>query len=404
MKLIIKIILLSFLNLGYSQNNEMYLFSKEINKKSQENIENPNYQSYSIEFMNIGDYKGSLFMEEQTILKNKNLKFKKDTLRSSFSSFLPVNAVDEIIKKSSTHQIIIINEAHNSALNRIFTASLLEGLHKNGFKTLFLEGLQYGDKDLNDRKYPSFNSGFLIKEPQYGNLIRQAFELGYTTLPYEHGEDRNLKDPMKRWYSREEGQADNILKYLKNNPEAKIIIHCGYGHLGEEIYDGEIKGSMAAIIKLKSGINPLTINQVAWLEKLTKDTHSPYRDLLDKQDLSEASIFVNDKGDLFSSNPKKWDVNVYFPPTKYIGGRPDWLMFKNKRKSIPVPFNKIDLEPPFLIMAYRKDEDKNISVPVDIIEIKNTSDKKELALRSGNYDLLILDSLKKSQIIKINVD
>ena len=41
---------------------------------------------------------------------------------------------------------------------------------------------------------------------------------------------------------------------------------------------------------------------------------------------------------------------------------------------------------------------------LDIIEIKNTSDKKELALRSGNYDLLILDSLKKSQIIKINVD
>ncbi len=109
--------------------------------------------------------------------------------------------------------------------------------------------------------YPLLTSGPLVKEPQYANMIRNAMKIGYQVVPYEHDEDKDETDAMKRWYSREEGQANNILKFLKRYPNAKIVIHCGYGHLGEEIHEGDIIGSMAAILKKKSGINPLTINQ-----------------------------------------------------------------------------------------------------------------------------------------------
>ncbi len=401
--LILTFLLANFCNAQTT--NPVYLFSSEIEAKLKTDTISKNYQHYAVNYAIIGDYKNTLFTDELGVLKYKKLKKGTVTIDTSFFNYKPVNALNEIKKILENHQIIIINEAHYSPQNRIFTTQLLKELFFKGYKTIFLEGLHPDkNKNLNKRKYALLTSGYYFNEPQYGNLVRTAIKKGYTVLPYEHDEDKNEKDYLKRWYSREEGQADNILTFLKDNPKEKIIIHCGYGHLSEQIYEGELVGNMAAIIKKKSGINPLTINQVDWLETYSHKTANPYRVIIDKNPPKEISVFKNLKGDYFSMRPKKQDINVYFPPTKYIIDRPDWLFKSTKKRLVTLPFSKINLEYPYLVFAYYENEDETIATPSDIIEIKNENDKKGLALEKGKYKLIIKNINGKFQKLSLKVN
>lgn len=400
------ILTLLFINFCNAQStNPVYLFSSEIDTKLKTDSVSKNYQHYAVNYAIIGDYKNTLFAEELGVLNYKNLKKENDTVNKSFFNYKPVNALNEIKQTSEKHQIVIINEAHYSAQNRIFTTQLLEELYSIGFNNIFLEGLHPNENEnLNKRRYPLLTSGYYFSEPQYGNLVRTAIKKGYKVLPYEHKEDESEKDYLKRWYSREEGQADNILAFLKENPEERIIIHCGYGHLSEQIHEGEITGNMAAIIKKKSGIDPLTINQSDWLETYSQKTANPYRTIIDKNPPKEISVFKNLKGEYFSMKPKKQDINVYFPSTKYIIGRPDWLFKSTKKRLVTLPFSKIGLEYPYLVFAYHEHEDVSLATPSDIIEVMNENDKKGLALEQGKYKLIIKNINNKIQKLNLNVN
>ncbi len=390
---------------SFAQRNTYYQFSSEIETQLKKDSIAKNYQHYAIDFAAIGDYKKTLFTDELGVLKYKKLKKAMISVDSSFLNYKPVNALDEIKKISKEHQILIINEAHYSAQNRIFTTRLLEELYNEGFTSIFLEGLHpERNKNLNQRKYALLSSGPLFNEPNYGNLVRRAIKKGYTVLPYEHDEDKNEKDYMKRWYSREEGQADTILRFLKENPDKKIIIHCGYGHISEQIHEGEIIGNMAAILKKRSGIDPLTINQEKWLETHSEKTANPYRIIIDKNPPEEISIFKNPEGNYFSITPGSYDINVYFPRTKYILGRPDWLFKSTGKRLVTIPFSKIELEYPYLVYAYHKNEDETITIPVDVIEIKNNDDRKSLALEQGTYTLIIENIQGTTQQLHVDVN
>lgn len=389
----------------YGQKENAYLFSEQIDTRLAKDSITRNYQHYAINYAIIGAYQSALFADELSVLKYKELKKGNVTFNNNIRDYQPVDALNELKKISKDYQIVIINEAHYSAQNRIFTTKLLEELYENGYSAVFIEGLHATkNKKLNERKYPLLTSGYYFKEPQYGNLVRRAIKRGCIVLPYEHKEDSNQTDPLKRWYSREEGQANTILTYMKNNPNTKIVIHCGYGHLSEKIYEGAIIGNMAAIIKAKSGVNPLTINQSDWLETYSQKTVNPYRRFLDEQSLTAGSILKNKEGDYFSEQPEKQDINVYFPPTKYIFGRPDWLFKSTKKRVVTIPFYKVNLNFPYIVYAYLEGENEKIATPIDVIEIKNSQDKKALALEEGTYTLKIQSISGKIQHLNLTVN
>src|SRR5690606_18409918 len=109
-------------------------------------------------------------------------------------------------------------------IHRVFTESLLEGLYQNGYRYLGLEALAE-DSLINIRKWPVINDGYYTNEPQFGNMIREALRLGFIVFGYESG---------GRGKEREMGQAANIVEILKNDPNTKILIHCGFGHIVED--------------------------------------------------------------------------------------------------------------------------------------------------------------------------
>lgn len=388
-------IILIFLSSNtFGQIRNTYLTSRDIQKLVDSETDFWKLQDYAVLFSKIGNYKASLATQKLYLEKNRatmNIPEKPKADSAFLSSFKPKNAVDVIAKAAKNYKVVITNEAHYQPQNRVFTALLLEKLYQQGFRYLCVEDLYIDDpnvkskedKELNRRKYPLKSTGFYMNEPQYGNLVRQALKIGYTLVAYEHYAS-DVKDPVERIFARERGQAKNIAQILEKDPNAKILIHCGYGHLNESLKNNY--GLMAAMLKKDFAIDPLTVDQ----QDLLEENNAPYYSLTY---VKEPSVYVSDKG-FFNdfSESHKVDMVVVFPRTKYVNGRPDWLVYDKTRKYYFVKLEKNKLVYPIMIAAYYKGEDISAAVPADIIEIKKPDDKVALVLNKGQYILQIKDA------------
>ncbi|MBC3784187.1 hypothetical protein [Spirosoma utsteinense] len=103
-------------------------------------------------------------------------------------------------------------------MHRAFTTSPLKDLYQGGFRYLGAETLNSRDSTLNQRRYPLIRSGYYTREPQYGNLIREALQLGYQLVAYEA---RN-KDEFASGKNREIAQAHRIEAILKKTRQPKF--------------------------------------------------------------------------------------------------------------------------------------------------------------------------------------
>ncbi len=389
--LLFTLILISLSTFG--QIGKDYLFSKDVQKMVDSETNSFQLQNYAVLFSKIGNYKASLATQYLYLKKNKaamNIPDKPKADSIYFSTFKPENAVDVISKMAEHYKVIITNEAHYQPQNRVFTSLLLEKLYKQGFHYLCVEDLSRDDtiykskedKELNNRKYPIKTTGFYMDEPQYGNLVRRALKLGYTLVAYEHYAS-DIKDPGERMMGREKGQAKNIAQILQKDPNAKILVHCGYGHLNENIKDSS--GLMAAMLKLNFNIDPLTIDQ----QDLLEENNDPYYNWTN---VKEPSVYVSSKGVFNDLNKNhKVDMVVFFPRTTYINGRPNWLVYDKSKKYYFVKVEQTNFLYPIMISAYHKGEDISVTVPADIIEIEKPNDKIALILNTGQYTLRIRD-------------
>ncbi|MBO2008281.1 hypothetical protein [Hymenobacter negativus] len=381
-----------------------YQPSRAILAQWQQDPEWSNYQNYAVQFSQIGDYVHTLAAqsayEKGRKQSDTNIKFDP----AYFARFHAVDAHRELLKRTANRQLVILNEAHYQPLNRVFTRSLVAGLYRQGFRYLCLEDLANGpgtDSGLNQRKYPVIGTGYYVIEPQYGDLERYALALGFTLVPYEHLPDA-APDPMARMVARETGQARNIQQILTKDPKAKIVVHCGYGHLVENLVgDGQF-GFMGAFLKKYTGLDPFTIHQVDLLEHADATLDNPYRALMHA---TGPSVFVDSQGALFNSaqNPEKWDASVYFPPTTYQHGRPTWLRLGNNRRYFTLKAPQLTVGFPCLVRAYRAGEDVTQAIPADVIELQSAGEDRALMLDKGRFTLLVQDAQGRQQQLAIEV-
>jgi hypothetical protein len=400
-------ILFSFLTqVVFGQQNQLddpYRFSDQIFKDYQQDTSQFRCDRVAWKYSFIGDYKNTLIIWDTcdnfdfvngAYQRTGSVKNSLSTDDSAyFSRFKPQNAMDYIAGKAKNERIVIINEAHQQPMHRVFTESLLQTLYDSGFRYIGLETIShFFDTLYNVRKYPIMTTGFYSKEPQYGNLIRRALEIGYIVFPYEKQgpTDRN---------QREIQQADNINKILIKDPTAKILIHCGFGHVCESYYSKTLEYVMAGRLKNLTGIDPLTINQTELTESGNPDFENPYYKQIN---LDYDAVFVDSSGQAFYGDRrvKRVDMYVYHPRTKWIYGRPNWVFNNNK---IPTPIcAQITLTFPCLVFAYKSNEDITTAVPVDVIELASKTDDKYLALYKGRYIIIVKDKLGQTQEIEIS--
>ncbi|KAA3636673.1 MAG: hypothetical protein DWQ02_07875, partial [Bacteroidetes bacterium] len=207
-------------------------------------------------------------------------------------------------------------------------------------------------------------------------------------------------DPGSNGRSREIDQAQNIQKFMEQHPDGKFLIHCGFDHALEGNH-GSWGKAMAGRLEEFTGIDPLTINQT-----LFSETGNPeYNHRLLKAIAPQISTVLLDK----DQNPYRYlrgdswtDIAVFHPITTYEHDRPDWLFSEDVKKTT-IELDVINIAFPVMILAYKKGEDINFSVPVDILEVENKDQEVVLALGKGNFDIVVVNSANEARIAELVV-
>ncbi len=325
----------------------------------------------------IGDYRGS------TSYSDVDVSWGVDSLNLgglSIQSALPL-----IVQSARNHRIVIISENHAKPQHRIFALDLITELAKIGYGHLGMETLSsypdntLADTMLHDRGYPLNHpiTGTYTLEPQMGNIVRKALNFDYRLFPYE----RNTRGGEK---GREEVQADNIAAYLNDNPEAKLVILCGFHHAIEsDLKKNSESLWMASYLKAKTGLDPLTIYQDNFTEKFINNEHPLIRHV----NVTTPSVFTDANSSLVAITPHV-DVEVLHPRTVYNNGRPNWMYHNGQRQALEINKDGIT-DYPVLVAAFPIGETD--SVPVDRIELKYQNDNKVLVLSPGKYRIEIYD-------------
>ena len=390
--------------------NNPYKFNSYIEEKVSDKNKPWNSQSAFLDYALKGEFLKAQEIDDIAQQKQPSIPFNTKQIDSLNAVYAIVDAKEYIVEQAKLNQITIINEAHHNPRHRVFTRSLLKELYEAGYTFLGLEALYNGpkggtqlangakildeyDSELNSRKYPIRSSGSYTQEPQFGNLIRDALSIGFTIFAYE-------KSGVGSGHPREVGQAKNIQAVIRENPDAKILIHCGLAHAYEGYYKAWGKAIAGHLADL-TGINPLTINQV----KYSEYSKSEYNEPLSKAyNLKKSFVLVNNDGNAmrFEEGEAFTDVAVIHPPTQYSNSRPSWL-YQNGVKSVELDLSLLNIDLPVMILVFKDGEDINNAIPVDIVEVSDNVTIANLALEIGEYTVVAVNNKSEARKFEISV-
>jgi hypothetical protein len=372
-------------------NAHSYQFSDEIELKYLSDTLDLQHQIAGTQYSFIGNFKAA---SDNFYFRIADREPLDDSSFSSFESeFKGTNAHDYILERAKKEQIVIINEAHHKPKHRVLTKKLLQELYNEGFRYFGAEALNELDvTDLNFRKYPIGYSGFYTKEPQFGVLIREALRIGYEVFAYE-GEGNGKP--------REINQAKKIQEFLKDKPNAKTLIHCGYQHAQEGKINSSWEKAMAGRVLELTGINPLTVNQTKYDNKFEFKYLSP---LQKRIDITEPTVFVDSYNVSFEgkADTSGFDIMVFHEQNVYDNGRATWLLAGNK-KWVEIDLNPIKLDYPYFLLAFKNGENITEAIPMDLLEIADSLQTAHFALSKEKYEIVAQSITKKTVSFELEV-
>lgn len=290
-------------------------------------------------------------------------------------------ALAYIAERAAKHRFVMVNERHHVSTERLLTLTLLRPLYKQGFRYLAAEALTPWMTDIDVRGYPVQADGTYVVDAVFGELLREAVALGFQVVPYEQREEQGpptagMNDQQVRDY----WQAHNLIAgTLERDPEAKVLVHCGYSHLHEVASPRWT--SMAHYFKEATGLDPLTVDQVLFAERGIRDAEHPWRTDAESRGLvaEQAVVLVDAAGTLLPVEPLQVDVRVLNPRTAYVNDRPAWMGMDGRRRTVAI-------STPECVEAACVVEASNIAweqqaVPYDRIEV--VDDTVDMYLPSG---------------------
>jgi len=288
------------------------------------------------------------------------------------------------------HKVIMLNEAYNKPIHRAFAYSLLDLLYNRGFRYLAMEMLNpRSDQELTKLTY---RTGHFATEPVAGELIRQALELGFKLVAYEDSL-ANQHTPTER----DSIQAVNIARIFKADPDAKVFVYAGYGHIAEKTTTPDFI-PMGMAFKRMTGIDPLTIDQTDMTEESNFSFGKAfYNAYIEKYPVTTPSIPLNNDEPVNVTGTTLYDLTVVHPKTVYYFERPTWLALSNRRQPVSVKTTNRNI---FLVQAYYQFESFGSKpgqvVPADQTYFSYGNGVFTLYLRRGLYILIFRDMQYKT--------
>jgi hypothetical protein len=358
-----------------------YKFSSEIDKALAADTIPFRFQLAASEYSLIGEYWQAMSACSRQLSSSPEALPEQQALLAGYK---PVDAETYVLEKATEARVIIFNERHFQPAHRAFLANLLRRLKAAGYEMMAVEAIDKKDSLLNERKYPVINTGYYTREAGFGNLLRTALETGILVYPYE--------SDAGDWKEREARQARNIAALLAQHPDKKLIVYCGLDHVLEDSLH------MAGRLKLLTGIDPFTVDQVQLSETGDPKTDNPFRKLMRQ---NRPTVFVGKDGRPFNKAAanKKVDCHVYHPNTFYIDGRPAWQF---TTETMPVRLDSlIQIPCACLVKVYGPPYDTDNQVPEDVVELASKKDKSILVRKNIRYTVVATNEEGEEQRLTI---
>ncbi len=334
----------------------------------------------ALEYQKMSDTTRLTDVEYRQIGKNmQHLKNIKNVDAKKFIAFI-----------ASKYQVIMLNEAYNKPLHRAFAYSLLDVLYNRGFRYLAMEMLN--PMPSQELTKLTNHTGFFSAEPVAGELIRQALDMGFKLVAYEDPQAQN-HTPTER----DSIQALNIARILHLDPEAKIFVYAGYGHIAEQSTTPDFI-PMGMAFKKMTGIDPLTIDQTDMTEESNFSFGKAFYDAyIGKFPITTPSIPLENDEPVNITGTTLYDLTVIHPKTTYNYARPTWLALSGRRQPVSVKSKNQKI---FLVQAYYEFESRGAKpgevVPADQTYFSYGNGAYTLYLRRGLYILIFRDMQYKT--------
>lgn len=356
------------------------------------------------------DY-AAFFGEYQQIFKYP--VYRKDSIDYNYVNQLTATSSDYLIKEADQYQVLFINEAHHVPQHRLFITQQLQKLYNKGFRYFASEFILSSDTNFLNQH------GFLKKrsktqayfhEPLYADMIRQAVRIGFKVVPFEqetadssfvkYGVKLTRSHQMRDWT-----MAANLYKrVLKQDPKAKVLVHCGYDHAKKTNWAADFSPMAYYLKKILPDLKLLTVDQTFTVrnEFSQKRLHQTYANrhprykgrvfLIDNR--RPKNLFYKRTGRLYKRFKQDYqagfDLLVFHPVYRYKKKRSIDLL-KSGRRLIALP-RKITkrLRVPYFVEAYFERE-KRRGIPVDQIIVERKDNPAYLALPRGTFYIRWID-------------
>lgn len=247
---------------------------------------------------------------------------------------ISVDAVDAIAEAARGRRVVIVNEAHHVSRCRAFGAVVARRLRQDGFNWFAAETFsnepEYDFARVANAGGPiTTEAGYYLADPVFAEMVRQAREVGYRLAAYEMtNAQREAADPApdQRIATREEAESDNLIaNVLNKDPDARVLVYCGFAHAAKSPLRGQ--SWMAALLKAKTGIDPLCVEQSAsGPDPVDIDYFADVTRVLERfAPRAPIALSRADGSALSITFDGAVDIAVYHPRLADIDGRPGWL-------------------------------------------------------------------------------
>lgn len=267
-------------------------------------------------------------------------------------------AVEAIPDLARHYRIVLFNEAHNVVLTRSLIVQMLAPLYAEGFRYFAAETLVQSDTALQQRGYPTQDSGFYTEEPIYAETVRTALKLGFKVIAYEASDDTQGAD------ARETEQARQLYeRVFAHDPQARLVVQAGYGHI---LTTGAYLGgkSMAEHLYQLTHLPMLSVEQIMmYPHPSTAQDHPYYTEVMKRLHPDTPIVFVTPAGQPWALKTG-YSVSVFFPLEKLERGRPTWLSLGGLRHPHLVTADNCEAQYPCLVEAHYSNEGPD-AIPAD---------------------------------------
>lgn len=308
-------------------------------------------------------------------------------IESPLERFRSEDAVGVVARLARQHRWVMVGEEHVKPQSRSILSALVRALHRQGFRTLAAETFRGNSPDaLAKLRSVDISSGTYTVDPVFADGVREAIRLGWRLVPYEAMTQAPADaDPDTRQNFRENLQAVNLkTRIFDRDPNAKVLVWAGRAHILETAQSGPGGGQwtpMAYEFKRLTGVDPLSVYATAYLERSERKFEAPlYKWATDHGRVTRPTIFTDADGKPYG---EIFDAQVFFPRSRIVRGRPDWLFRELSRVPVAIPTGLVRARGMQLAQAFRIGDEPS-AVPIDQVLLRPGDPVPALALPRGS--------------------